>query len=106
MTDIAYQDVTTTLLKEIPELAGDYERELESWKPDEVHPHIVYGTVFAKFIERTVHQWRATNEDAYEQLLQRCFACVERVASSCDFESRCAPTPIRTFKYLPAREVG
>ena len=89
MMDIAYQDVTTTLLEEIPELAADHEKELKFWKPDEVPPHVVYGTVFANFIDRTEQEWRATSEDQYEQLLKRCFAYVERVASSSDFESRC-----------------
>jgi len=89
MTDIAYQDVTTTTLEEIPELAADYEKELQSWKPDEVPPHIVYGTLFANFIERTEQAWQATNEDDFEHLLKRCFAFVERVASSSDFQSRC-----------------
>jgi hypothetical protein len=89
MNDIAYQNVTTTLLREIPEVSGDYELEQKNWAPDEVHAHVVYGTVFAKFIERIEESWTCTSEDKYELLLKRCFVHIENLATSSDFETRC-----------------
>lgn len=89
MTDIPYQDVTTTLLSDVPEVSDDYECEQKSWAPDDVHAHVVYGTVFAKFIQRIHERWVNTSDDAYESLLQRCFVHVEKLAASSDFETRC-----------------
>lgn len=51
MPDVAYQNVTTTLLSDMPELSADYEQEQKGWAPDEVHAHVVYGTVLPRFIE-------------------------------------------------------
>ena len=69
MTDISYQNVTTTLLSDIPEVNGDYQIERRIWAPDEVHSHVVYGTVFARFIERIEESWTSTSEDKYELVL-------------------------------------
>ena len=44
MTDISYRDVTRSLISDIPEVRGDYEREHKKWAPDDVHAHVVYGT--------------------------------------------------------------
>ena len=44
MTDISYRDVTRSLIRDIPEVRGDYEREHKKWAPDDVHAHVVYGT--------------------------------------------------------------
>jgi len=89
MTNIAYQNVITTLLSDIPEVNGDYELERKSWAPDDVHAHVVYGTVFAEFIRRTEESWRSTTDDDYELILKRCFAHVEKLVGSSDFETRC-----------------
>ena len=89
MTDIAYQNVTTTLLNDIPEVRSEYELEQKNWTPDEVHAHVVYGTVLAKFIQRIEKSWTNTSDDEYESLLKRCFAHVEKLAGSSDFETRC-----------------
>ena len=89
MPDVAYQDVTATLLSDIPEVSSDYEQEQKSWAPDEVHVHVVYGTVLPRFLERVENLWASTTDDAYESLLKRCFAHVEKLAASSDFETRC-----------------
>ncbi len=89
MVDVAYQDVTTTLLSDIPEVSSDYEQEQKIWAPDEVHAHVVYGTVLPRFIERVGNLWASTTDDDYESLLKRCFAHVEKLAASSDFETRC-----------------
>jgi len=89
MSDIAYQNVTTTLLDDIPEMRSDYEVEQRSWEPDEVHAHVVYGTVLPKFISENQARWAETNDEKYDSLLRRCFGHVEKLASSSDFETRC-----------------
>ena len=89
MNDISYRDVTRTLVSDIPEVRSDYEREHTNWAPDDVHAHVVYGTVFAKFIQRIEERWASTADDECELLLHRCFAHVEKLANSSDFETRC-----------------
>lgn len=89
MPDVAYHDVTTTLLSDIPEISSDYEQEQKSWAPNDVHAHVVYGTVLPKFIEQAESSWVSTSDDEYESLLKRCFAHIEKLAASSDFETRC-----------------
>ncbi|MDA0810456.1 MAG: hypothetical protein O3B68_20885 [Planctomycetota bacterium] len=89
MTNITYQNVTTVLLSDIPEVSGEYEREQKSWAPDDVHAHVVYGTIFAEFLRRTEEKWRNTANDDCERVLKRCFAHIEKLAASSDFETRC-----------------
>ena len=89
MNDLSYRDVTRTLVSDIPEVRSDYEREHINWAPDDVHAHVVYGTVFAKFIQRIEERWASTADDECELLLHRGFAHVEKLANSSDFETRC-----------------
>jgi hypothetical protein len=89
MTDIAYRNVTTTLLSDIPEIRRDYDLEQKNWAPDDVHVHVVYGTVLPRFIERVEKSWATTSDDEYESILKRCFSHVEKLAASSDFETRC-----------------
>ena len=88
MRDIAYQNVITTLLCDIPEVRSDYSLEQKNWAPDDVHAHVAYGTVLASFIQRIEECWMSTSDVEYESLLKRCFTHVEKLAASSDFETR------------------
>lgn len=89
MTDIKYPNVTTTLLSDIPEVSDDFLSEQRKWDPDDVHAHVVYGTIFAKFVIRVGENLNSTSDEDCEKLLKRCFKHVEKLAGSSDFETRC-----------------
>ena len=89
MTDIKYQNVTATLLSDIPEVSDDLADEQKNWDPDDVHAHVVYGSIFAKYVIRVEESWRGTSDKKCEALLGRCFKHVEKLAGSSDFETRC-----------------
>ena len=89
MLDILYNDAIQVLLQRIPEFNYNYTLALREWLPEEMPAHIVYGSVFANFIETLEKNWRKTNDKDLEDVLLRSFLLIENLASSSDFETRC-----------------
>ena len=87
MLDILYNDAIQVLLQRIPEFNYNYTLALREWLPEEMPAHIVYGSVFANFIETLEKNWRKTNDKDLEDVLLRSFLLIENLASSSDFET-------------------
>jgi hypothetical protein len=89
LTDVAYKKVVDRLLSVVPEIQSDYECEAEFWSPQAVPAHIVYGSVFVRFITRLVAESSSNDDPERDELLSRCFELIEELSVSSDFETRC-----------------
>ncbi|MCA9040062.1 MAG: hypothetical protein KDA65_06945 [Planctomycetaceae bacterium] len=89
MANIAYADLTSLLLQRLPELREEYLLERESWKPDDVPPHLMCGSVLPRLLDRLEAACRRSVGNEDEKILNRAFILVEEMATSRDFETRC-----------------
>ena len=89
MVDVAYVDVVRRLLEVVPEIRNDYEREAVNWGADEPHAHVVFGSMFAGFIDELATAVSENDDEKLREILDRLFDLIEELTLSSDFETRC-----------------
>jgi len=74
---IDYSDLVSELLREIPEIRGEYEQEVDAWGGDRPGPHIVYGEVLLPILFRALK-----DPSENQEFIRRVFTLLEKLASS------------------------
>jgi hypothetical protein len=89
MVDVAYVNVVDRLLEVLPEIRCDYEVEAATWGAEGPHAHVVFGSVFAKFVDQLVTTLSERDDEELVKVLDRAFDLIEELTLSSDFETRC-----------------
>lgn len=89
MVNVPYSIVVKRLLEVVPEVCKEYDEEAASWRGERPHPHIVYGSVFPRFLERVISDVSMSDDEAIPGGVDRSFDLIEELARSDDFETRC-----------------
>lgn len=89
MTNVSYSAVVSRLLYVIPEIRSEYEEEEARWGGDQPPAHIVYGSVFPKFINRIISEEPENGKKELSDIVNRAFDLIEELTNSDDFETRC-----------------
>jgi hypothetical protein len=77
-TRLSYDDLSSKLIEEFPELRARYEDELKWWDSEKPGQHIVYGDIFTPFLVELLESGKD------HERLERAFALIEALISSED----------------------
>jgi len=89
MVDVAYTNVVARLLEVLPEIRSDYELEAANWGSEGPHAHVVFGSVFSRFVDQLITTVSDSDDEELRRTLDRAFDLVEELTLSSDFETRC-----------------
>jgi len=75
---LSYDDLSSKLIEEFPELRTQYEAELKWWGSEKPGQHIVYGDIFTPFLVELLESGQERHR------IERAFALIETMLSSED----------------------
>lgn len=75
MNELTYENLAEKMIEAIPELAPQYQQELEWWGEEEPGAHNIYGDILTPYLISLL------KSDSQEGILKRIFAFLEKLAN-------------------------
>jgi hypothetical protein len=95
-TRLRYEDLSSKLVEEFPELRRRYEDEIKWWGSEKPGQHVVYGDIFTPFLVELLE----SGKDRHR--LARAFALIETLLSSEDVKVQ-EVAVVTVLEYLQSR---
>ena len=96
-TRLRYDDLSSKLIEEFPELRARYEDEIKWWGSERPGQHIVYGDIFTPFLLELLQ----SGKDRHR--LERAFALIEALLSSEDVKVQ-EVAVVTVLEYLQGKQ--
>ena len=86
MNNLTYENCNLYLIDLFPQLQESFIQEGKKWKNAQISPHIVYGSIFSKFVRDAV---QSSTSKTSKEIIDKAFNFMEIMSNSVDIRVIC-----------------